>query len=72
MEIKQKCLSPFHVVNNKLTIWIKMSNKIKDKDIKNHAYYFFNDIINIKNMIQIKLKKIKSHAKILLFTTLDM
>ena len=49
-----------------------MSNKIKDKDIKNHAYYFFNDIINIKNVIQIKLRKIKSHAKILLFTTLDM
>ena len=49
-----------------------MSNKIKDKDIKNHAYYFFNDIINIKNVIQIKLRKIESHAKILLFTTLDM
>ena len=26
-----------------------MSNKIKDIDIKNHSYYFFNDIINIKN-----------------------
>ena len=26
-----------------------MSNKVKDIDIKNHAYYFFDDIINIKN-----------------------
>ena len=26
-----------------------MSNKVKDIDIKNHRYYFFDDIINIKN-----------------------
>ena len=26
-----------------------MSNKIKDRDIKNRTYYFFDDIINIKN-----------------------
>ena len=26
-----------------------MSNKVKDIDIKNTTYYFFNDIINIKN-----------------------
>ena len=26
-----------------------MSNKIKDIDIKKHKYYFFDDIINIKN-----------------------
>ena len=26
-----------------------MSDKVKYKDIKNHRYYFFNDIINIKN-----------------------
>ena len=26
-----------------------MSNKVKDIDIKNRTYYFFNDIINIKN-----------------------
>ena len=25
-----------------------MNNKIKDIDIKNHTYYFFDDIINIK------------------------
>ena len=27
-----------------------MSIKIKDIDIKNHTYYFFDDIINIKNL----------------------
>ena len=26
-----------------------MSNKVKEKDIKNQTYYFFVDIINIKN-----------------------
>ena len=26
-----------------------MSNKVKDIDIKNWIYYFFGDIINIKN-----------------------
>ena len=26
-----------------------MSYKVKDIDIKNRIYYFFNDIINIKN-----------------------
>ena len=26
-----------------------MSNKFKDISIKNHRYYFFHDIINIKN-----------------------
>ena len=25
-----------------------MSNKVKDIDIKNSTYYFFNDIINLK------------------------
>ena len=28
---------------------MKMSNKVKDVDIKDCTYYFFNDIINIKN-----------------------
>ena len=26
-----------------------MSNKVKDIDIKNSTYYFFDDIINAKN-----------------------
>ena len=34
----------------------KISNKIKDIDIKNRTYFFFNDIINKKNLIQVILK----------------
>ena len=33
-----------------------MSNKIKDTDIKNHTYYFFDDIINIKSFDANKIK----------------
>ena len=33
-----------------------MSNKLKDIDIKIRTYYFFNDIINIKNFDLNKLK----------------
>ena len=33
-----------------------MSNKIKDIDIKNCRYYFFDDIINIKNFDPNKIK----------------
>ena len=47
-----------------------MSNKFKDIDIKSHSYYFFDDIINLKNLLQIKLKWMKIHTKIFLFTTL--
>ena len=28
---------------------IEMSNQVKDIHMKNHTYYFFSDIINIKN-----------------------
>ena len=41
-----------------------MSKKIKDISIKNHTYYFFNDIINIKifdpNNIKIDEKSYKN------------
>ena len=53
-----------------------MDNKFKNINIKNLTYYFFDDIINIKNFDPNKIKiikiKMKSHAKIFLFTTLDM
>ena len=29
----------------------KIKNKFKDISIKNHMYYFFDDIINIKNFV---------------------
>ena len=35
---------------------MKMSNKIKDIDIKNRTYYFFNDIIRIWNFDPNKIK----------------
>ena len=33
-----------------------MGNKFKDIDIKNHMYYFFDDLINVKNLDRIKNK----------------
>ena len=41
-----------------------MSNKVKDISMKNHTYYFFDDIINIKkfdpNNIEIDEKSYKN------------
>ena len=45
-----------------------MTNKVKDIDIKNRTYYFFDDI-NIKNF---DLNNIKIDEKIFLFTILDI
>ena len=44
-----------------------MRNKVKDIDKKNRTYYFFNDIINIKNFDpnNIKIDE-KSHKNILI------
>ena len=46
----------------------------KDINIKNHTYYFFDDIINKKILIQIRYIQMddESHAKISLFSRLDM
>ena len=45
-----------------------MSNKFKDIDIKNHMYYFFNDIINMKNFDPNKTKiDEKSYKNILIY-----
>ena len=35
---------------------MKISIKFKEKDIKNCTYYFFNDMINIKNLDPNKIK----------------
>ena len=45
-----------------------MSNKVKDIHIKNHTYYFFNYIINIKvfDPNNIKIDK-KSYKNILIY-----
>ena len=45
-----------------------MSNKVKDIDLKNRTYYFFNDIINTKHFgpSNIKIDE-KSYKDILIF-----
>ena len=45
-----------------------MSNKLKDIDIENHTYYFFNDIVNIKYFDPNKIKIVeKSYKNILIY-----
>ena len=44
--------------------------KFNEINIKNQTYYFFNDMINIKNFQSNLLKMDKSHIKILIFTIL--
>ena len=47
-----------------------MSNKVKDINIKNHTYYFFDDIINIKNFDSNNIKSNKkSYKNILIYYT---
>ena len=48
-----------------------MSIKVKDIDIKNRTYYFFDDI-NIKNFDLNNIEIDEKSNKILLFTILDM
>ena len=43
-----------------------MSNKFKDISIKNHTYYFFNDIINIKNFDRNNIKTDEKSCKTIL------
>ena len=42
-----------------------MSNKVKEIDMKNQTYYFFDDITNMKNFDS-------NDIKIFFFTTLNM
>ena len=45
---------------------------VKQIDIKNRTYYFYNDMINIKIFDPILLKIDRNHIKTLAFTTLDI
>ena len=48
----------------------KMSDKVKDVDIKNRAYYIFDDIINIKNFDPNNIKTDeRSYKNILIYYT---
>ena len=44
---------------------------IKQINIKNQTYYFFNDMINIKDFDSSLIKIDKKSLKILVFVTLD-
>ena len=47
-----------------------MSNKFKDIDVKNHTYYFSDDVTNIKNSDQNKIKiEEKPNKSILIYYT---
>ena len=76
-QAKQKHL-PFQFTNTELKEVIyqkhksKMSNKVKNIDIKNRAYYFFNDMIKIKSFNLNNFKTDETHTKIFLFAILDM
>ena len=45
---------------------------VKDINIKNHTYYFFHDIINVKDFDPDNIKIDKKSRKNILFTILDM
>ena len=49
-----------------------MSNKFKEISIKTHTYYFFDDIINIKNFDLNNIKIDQKSYKKIFFPTLDM
>ena len=46
--------------------------EVKQIEIKNRTYYFYNDMINIKSFVRNLLKWTKNHTKTLVFTTLDI
>ena len=47
--------------------------EITQIEIKNRTYYFYNDMINLKNFVSnmFKIDK-KNHTKTMVFTTLDI
>ena len=45
---------------------------LKQINLRNQTYYFYNDIINLENFDSSLLKIDKNHIKTLVFTTLDI
>ena len=45
---------------------------VKQINIKNRTYYFYNDIIDLENFDSTLLNQIKNQIKTLVFTTLDI
>ena len=52
---KQEHLIPFYDTSNKTQI-IEINSKFKDIGIKTGIYYFFDDMINIKNLDPVKIR----------------
>ena len=46
--------------------------ELKQINIKNRTYYFYNDIIDLENFDAKLLKTDKNHIRTLVFTMLDM
>ena len=61
VSITSDLVNAWHQSKNKL----KRSNKLKEIDMKNRTYCFFNDLIKVKS------RQMKSHTKTFSFTTLD-
>ena len=50
------------LIIKQLSYWTdKMATDIKSINIKNHSYYFFNDMINVKDF---KLKFVENRQKV--------
>ena len=49
-----------------------MNNKVKCISIKSHTYYFFNDVINVKNFDRNNIKKDEKSYKNILISILDI
>ena len=72
--VRINSVNPLYIITGKTDTLKKEYKKrnIKQINIKNRTYYFFNDEINIKDFDSNLLKIDKNRIKILVFITLDI
>ena len=72
--VRLNSVNPLYIITGKTDTLKKEYKKrnIKQINIKNRTYYFFNDEINIKDFDSNLLKIVKNRIKILVFITLDI
>ena len=72
--VRLNSVNPLYIIAGKTDTLKKEYKKrnIKQINIKNRTYYFFNDEINIKDFDSNLLKIDKNRIKILVFITLDI
>ena len=72
--VRLNSVNPLYIITGKTDTLKKEYKKrnIKQINIKNRTYYFFNDEINIKDFDSNLLKIDKNLIKILVFITLDI